>query len=347
MFTLDPRLLVVPALVAPALAVAAPALAQDQTLKVGSPIPALTVNWVQGDVDSLTDATKTYVIEFWATWCGPCMKSIPHLNELYAKNRARGLVIVGISDESMSTVKPWVAKKGSGMAYPVAVDSEKKTNEAWMKAANQNGLPCAFVCREGKVQWIGNPLDPNFDKVVAASLNGRYNPSLAKKGDPIFRAARDAVRVKNFQDAYRHYDSLLEIDGKFFGDAAVLKYKTMLVDAKDSAGAADWGSKVTGEWMTDPVTIRELADTILNDGDIQDRDYSLALTAAQVLAGNFPSASNEALVAEVYARKGDFAKASEKQYEAWMKADPADKADFKRVLDTYKKSAAKAGLAKP
>jgi tetratricopeptide (TPR) repeat protein len=180
-------------------------------------------------------------------------------------------------------------------------------------------------------------------------MTGRYNPALSKKAEPILKAAKDAVRLKNFQDAYKHYDSLLAIDPKFFGDVAVLKYRTMLVDAKDPSGAEKWAKEVivTSKAGGDGVTLRELTETILNDSSIGERDYATALACALGLDLGAGSASSKALVAEVYARQGDFAKAAEAQYEAWMKADPAEKADFKRLLDSYKKSMAKAGLSKP
>jgi thiol-disulfide isomerase/thioredoxin len=336
MFNFDPRLLVVPALVA-----TAPALAQDRTLKVGSPVPGLTVRWVQGDVDSLTESRKTYVVEFWATWCGPCMKSIPHLNELHQKYASKGLVIVGISDEPMGTVKPWVAKKGASMSYPIAVDDEKKTNEAWMKAAGQNGIPCAFVCRGGQVQWIGNPLDPKFDSVVLASLSGRYDPELTRKAEPTLRAANDAVRMKNYADAYKHFDAVMEMGRTHFGDIAVRKYRTMLVDAKDPAAAREWGLTVVKGYTAgqDVVTLAELATFISSSDLVTDRDFDLAQQAADAAAKVQPSPDLIALRAEVMYRAGKPADAAEVQYDAWMAADPSAKADYKRVYDTYKKAA--------
>ncbi len=344
----DLRLLAVPAIVASA-ALTASAVAQEEALKVGSSAPAITVDWVQGNVADTSDASKTYVVEFWATWCGPCMRSIPHLNELHTKYKSKGLVIMGISDEPMGTVKPFVSKKGGAMSYPVAVDKDNQMKRNWMEAAKQNGIPCAFVVKESKIAWIGNPLDPNFDKVVLGTLSGRYNPTLSKKAEPILKAAKDAVRVKNFQDAYKHYNSLWMLDMKFFGDVAVLKYKTMLVDAKDPAGAEKWGREVvmSAKNSKDGVTLREFTEVILNDSAIDDRDYKMALASALALDEVNSSASNRALLAEVYSRQGNLAKAAEVQYEAWMKADPSEKADFKRVLDGYKKSAAKAGTAKP
>jgi thiol-disulfide isomerase/thioredoxin len=57
------------------------ALAGEATLKVGDAAPKLQVaKWVQGEEVKEFDKAKAYIVEFWATWCGPCKASIPHLN---------------------------------------------------------------------------------------------------------------------------------------------------------------------------------------------------------------------------------------------------------------------------
>jgi thiol-disulfide isomerase/thioredoxin len=348
------RSLAVSTLAVPVLAVAAvvatattPALAQEQTLKVGSSAPELTVGgWVQGEVTSMTDPAKTYIVEFWATWCGPCMRSIPHLNALYNRNKGAGLVIIGISDEPMSTVRPFVAKKGASMSYPVAIDtSEKAAGSAWMKAANQNGIPCAFVVRGGKVMWIGNPLDDTFDLVVSAVMRGRYDPELTRKASPLLAAARESLKVKNFRDAYRHYDAMIALDQRVFGEVASTKYESMLADAKDPAAARAWGDTVLTKWADDKYALVDLAQTILGSDRIQNRDFELAGRAVEQLAKLVPSSDSIALNlrARVSFAQGKFDEASEIQYQAWLAASPDEKADQKTLLDEYRKTAKSKG----
>src|SRR5215471_5656015 len=66
------------------------------TLKVGDPAPKLqTGKWVQGEPVKEFAKGKAYIVEFWATWCGPCRISIPHLNEIHNKFKDKGLIVIG------------------------------------------------------------------------------------------------------------------------------------------------------------------------------------------------------------------------------------------------------------
>ena len=86
----------------------------EDTLEIGSPAPALDIeHWVQTGNGKFSKVTsfqkdKVYVVEFWATWCGPCVQSMPHLAALQTKYADKGLQIVSISNESLEDVKAFL-----------------------------------------------------------------------------------------------------------------------------------------------------------------------------------------------------------------------------------------------
>lgn len=99
---------------------------------------------------------KVVVVEFWATWCPPCRRSIPHLGKLQ-KEFGDKVVILGISNEKLSTVKKFYKKMKDKMTYTVAIDKNGATSKGYMKAYNVRGIPHAFIVKGGKVIWHGHP----------------------------------------------------------------------------------------------------------------------------------------------------------------------------------------------
>jgi thiol-disulfide isomerase/thioredoxin len=137
--------------------------------------PLTGLTWVKGSPVTIAPG-KVYVVEFWATWCPPCRKSIPHLTEL-AKKYADRVVFVGVSNEDVATVKPFVTDKGDEMAYNVAVDTAGKVVNGYMTAFDQDGIPTAFVVSaDGKVVWLGHPMG-DLDQVLDQVLAGTYTIS--------------------------------------------------------------------------------------------------------------------------------------------------------------------------
>jgi thiol-disulfide isomerase/thioredoxin/fructose-specific component phosphotransferase system IIB-like protein len=151
-------------------------------LTVGDKAPELQVGkWVQGAPVRTFNTNHVYIVEFWATWCGPCVLSIPHLNALWEESKDKGVIVIGqdISD-SDAAVAPFVKKMGTNMTYCVALDDKSHEEKGailvnWMKAAGQHGIPTAFIVnKEGRIAWIGYPMDLN-EELLNHIISGRYD----------------------------------------------------------------------------------------------------------------------------------------------------------------------------
>jgi peroxiredoxin len=89
---------------------------------------------------------KVVLVNFWATWCPPCRKEMPDLDSLHKQFKKKGLVILAISDEDASKVKPFIAEKG--VSYTVLLDPGRRVNTLF----NVMGIPKTFIYdRSGKL----------------------------------------------------------------------------------------------------------------------------------------------------------------------------------------------------
>lgn len=166
--------------------------ANAQDLTIGSKAPNLDIeHWISNGHDKFKpvkefETGKVYVVEFWATWCGPCVMSMPHLKETQEKYADKGVQLISISDEETEVVDRFLEKQVRGSAkddtentyrkltsaYCLTTDPDKSVYEAYMDAAGQNGIPtCFIVGKSGLIEWIGHPMsmDDTLEKVVAGT----------------------------------------------------------------------------------------------------------------------------------------------------------------------------------
>jgi thiol-disulfide isomerase/thioredoxin len=148
---------------------------------LGDPAAPLKIaEWVKGKPVDLAAAKgkQVVVVEFWATWCGPCRTSIPHLTEMQKK--FKDVIFIGVSTEEAGDVKPFVKKMGDKMDYAVAVDDDGKTSAGYMEAYGINGIPHAFVVdKAGNVVWQGHPMD-GLEETLADIVAGKFSLEKSK-----------------------------------------------------------------------------------------------------------------------------------------------------------------------
>jgi len=128
---------------------------------VGQKLPSGSLNFVGAKP---VMEGKPLLLEFWATWCPPCRKSIPHLNKIHAKFKDSGLLVVGVTDEPNMVIKKF--QKNVPMDYAVATDTGGRLNEKM----GVSGIPHAFlVNKSGEIVWEGHPnrlRDEDIEKIL-------------------------------------------------------------------------------------------------------------------------------------------------------------------------------------
>jgi len=195
--------------------IVAGARSANAELTVGSKAPSLDIeHWLSDGGGKLKpvgefEKGKVYVVEFWATWCGPCVASMPHIAELQRKLVDRGVQVVSVSDEDLETVEEFLKRKvPAGIAkslqpaqdkpasedsksessdeshkmtfgeltaaYSLATDPDQSVYKAYMEASGEGGIPTAFIVgKQGLIEWIGHPLE--LDEPLMQVVNDQWD----------------------------------------------------------------------------------------------------------------------------------------------------------------------------
>ncbi len=142
---------------------------------IDKPAPAFAVQHLKDLKESkLADYKgKVLVVDFWATWCGPCRRAMPHLNDMSNKFSKEGLVVLGVTDEEQGEVQAFF-KKNDKVDYPIVLDPGRKAHRGYMISA----LPTLFLIdHEGVVRDVliggGKKNMAKLDAKVAELLKAR------------------------------------------------------------------------------------------------------------------------------------------------------------------------------
>lgn len=175
-----------------ATAIVVAALAADALAK-GMPAPAFTPEkFMTGKEFRSFESGKVYVLEFWATWCGPCIASMPHVTKLQKDNP--DVVVVGVAgferqqdaEAKEKRVAEFLAAKGDQVGFAIALDTDGSMAREWLQAARIRGIPSSFVVgKDGKVAFIGMP-NKDLDEAVKKAKAAPAPPPPAKgTGTPV------------------------------------------------------------------------------------------------------------------------------------------------------------------
>lgn len=290
-------------------------------LFIGSNAPELQIaKYVKGDSVQQFEEGKVYVVEFWATWCGPCIAAFPHLSELQAEYKDNVQFIgvnvwEGVEDqaERIEKVENFVKEQGDRMSYTVAVENGSAMADTWMKPAGQNGIPAAFIVDgKGKIAWVGHPM--NMDDSLESVIEGDFNAD---------QAIKDYKKQSIMMAGYRQFMNGIRAQGDDFAQATTIA-KLLVRDY----------------FQDEPGGLNAVAWTLLTseNDEISEKHYSIAYKAAKRACE--VTEWEDWMLLDTYAlashKVGKSDEAVKWQSKAIELAPDDKKADLEEALQTYK-----------
>jgi len=313
--------------------------ASVHALQVGDKAPSLkgVKSWYNGEVVDPGSEGKITVLDFWATWCGPCRDSIPHLNELHDQYKSQGVVIAGITNEGKDKVDPFLKKLP--MNFSVGMDTRGTTQSTYMKG--RDGIPQAFLIdKKGLVVWEGHPMD-GLDAVLAEVVAGTWTVEKAlsqvktqQQKEQLQQELMSFMMEKDTDGALRVLDKLAEIDPN---PAGVALFRAQLLMEEGRAKEAQQVFRNVLQGSDDaPEVLGEIAWNVLQFPR-KHRDLKIAIDAAEraveLTDRKLPEHLETLALSHYYL--GELDAAARIQQEAVSVAAPGEREGFEDSLKYY------------
>lgn len=305
---------------------------------MGDAAPPLRVkDWIKGTPVTGFEKEKVYVIDFWATWCGSCVKGMPHLSELARKYRGKvtfAAVSVfedrGTRGATPEKLKAFVNGMGDNMDFSVASEDTAFTQRDWSRAFHQDFLPVSFVVNgQGRVAWIGNTMyvDTALQKILnntwdieQESAKRRYSDSAQNYLDSLDNsviAKTQRLQQRSHNENFQGFtDSILVVINDMVRREPKIKYTPqmashtfaalLITDPRKAYGFAKEAMASPYAWYAYGSIIGEIGFLLYNNFTAPKEIYLLGAECYQAVIKQSPPEEDAAYLAKQYQKMADW-----------------------------------------
>ena len=297
---------------------------------IGDPAPGIQYSkWIKGTPVKEFKKDHLYVMEFWATWCGPCKAAMPELSELAKKYKGKA-TFMGVNvwesvgakpyESSLPMVTKFVNSIGEKMSYNVLADNNATYMvNNWMKPYGQGGIPATFLVSEGKVVWVGHPV--KLDSIMNLVITKKYDVAAfketfakqiaadvaAEKANQVLQPISEAYKAKDYAKALKLMEALDPKNERHQMSANYMRFMILLEQNKEAEALA-FGRN----WIkATPMMTSTVGGVIMDKEGLSKEAYLYAIELYMPMYKQegvvLPMLSHQ--IATAYARTGDFSNA--------------------------------------
>jgi thiol-disulfide isomerase/thioredoxin len=322
-------------------------LAQQKTpLMVGDAAPELKYSkWLKGTPVKSFEKDRIYVLEYWATWCGPCIQAMPALSEYARKHPEVTVIAYNVMekvggrpyDSALPNIEKFVKSMGDKMDFNVAVDdNDQYMHNNWLKRAAINAIPATMIVKDNKLIWIGTPRE--MESTIASIKNGTYKvtsegtdeqraqvAATIQSEEEMLAPYEKAIAAKDYKAAIAALDKLGVENPNLAYPVAMKKFTTYL-DFVDEMLAVDVARKFLSGITIGGNTVGNFGTAIADRTGLKPETYLFGVECFQLYIARAQGDPNPLVydyIAKCYAQAGDYANAAKNQQIVFEKSRDA------------------------
>ncbi|MEO1236630.1 MAG: TlpA disulfide reductase family protein [Planctomycetota bacterium] len=248
----------------------------------GKPMPQLKLSdWRNGRLTKRATRGKILVVDFWATWCGPCIAAIPKNNRIAEEYADRGVIVLGVCGSRNGQERFDQVVEAEGIKYPVARDKTTESGEAWRvmwwptyALVDREGIVRAVGLKTGHVEdAVKELLKEQPGEAVAEAQADTQNPEPISTADRSAEAAEPAAIPADLlegSDEQRRRLAAIDTDGppRLYLKNMVSRERLRKRDLEDKIVVLDFWATWCGPCIRSIPKNNELHETYKDDGVI-------------------------------------------------------------------------------